>query len=80
MNRVVVLAARTCGLPDQWLDHLPLVELSQAVESVLDELRPRVVYSHFSGDVNLDHVVVRSASNQVRRLAAEPFQLMREVW
>jgi LmbE family N-acetylglucosaminyl deacetylase len=55
-------SVRTCGLPDQRLDDLPLVELTQAVETVLDELRPHVVYSHFPGDVNLDHGVVARAA------------------
>lgn len=53
---------RTCGLPDQRLDGLPLVDLTRAVETVLDELRPHVVYSHFPGDVNLDHGVVARAA------------------
>jgi LmbE family N-acetylglucosaminyl deacetylase len=53
---------RACSLPDQRLDGVPLVEVTKAVESVLDELRPRVVYTHFPGDVNLDHGVVARAT------------------
>src|SRR5690242_5394680 len=53
---------RSCGLPDQRLDQLALVEITQAVETILDELRPQVVYSHFPGDVNLDHGVVARAA------------------
>jgi LmbE family N-acetylglucosaminyl deacetylase len=45
-------------LPDQRLDQLPIIELTQRVEQVLDQLRPDVVYTHFSGDVNADHGVV----------------------
>jgi len=55
-------SVRTCGLPDQRLDDIPLVELTQAVETVLDELQPHIVYSHFPGDVNLDHGMVARAA------------------
>jgi LmbE family N-acetylglucosaminyl deacetylase len=53
---------RTCALPDQRLDDLPLLAVTRAVEGVLAELRPAVVYSHFPGDVNLDHSVVARAA------------------
>ena len=42
-------------LPDQRLDQLPIIELTQRVEQVVEQLRPDVVYTHFSGDVNADH-------------------------
>jgi LmbE family N-acetylglucosaminyl deacetylase len=55
-------SVRACALPDQRLDALPLVEVTQAIEATLDTLRPDVVYTHFSGDVNLDHHVVARAA------------------
>lgn len=57
-----VASLRTCGLPDQRLDDLPLLDVTRALEDVLAELRPEVVYSHFPGDVNLDHGVVARAA------------------
>jgi len=45
-------------LPDQRLDLLPLIEVTQAVEDVVDTVRPEVVYTHFPWDVNSDHAVV----------------------
>lgn len=50
------------SLPDQRLDTLPLVEVTQAVEAVIDQLRPDVVYTHFPGDVNADHGIVARAT------------------
>ncbi|NMI02274.1 PIG-L family deacetylase [Pseudonocardia acidicola] len=55
-------SVRACSLPDQRLDTVALVEVTQALESVLDELRPQVVYTHFPGDVNLDHGIVSRAA------------------
>ena len=49
------------GLPDQRLDTLPLIEITQRIETILEELEPQVVYTHFPGDVNLDHGVVSRA-------------------
>ena len=43
------------GLPDMKLDTIPHVVINQAIESVINELRPNVVFTHFWGDVNLDH-------------------------
>lgn len=51
-----------CGLPDQRLDAVPLIELTQLLEGVLAALRPDVVYTHFPGDVNLDHGAVARAA------------------
>lgn len=49
------------SLPDQRLDAVPLIEVTQRIEAILDVLDPSVVYTHFSGDVNLDHGVVSRA-------------------
>ena len=46
------------SLPDQRLDTLPLIELTQRLEGVLDEINPSIVYTHFPEDVNADHGLV----------------------
>jgi LmbE family N-acetylglucosaminyl deacetylase len=67
------------GLADQRLDTAPLIEITQGIETILEELDPEVVYTHFPGDVNLDHGVVARAVwtacrpyrfPRIRRLAA----------
>ncbi len=47
---------------DQRLDTVPLVEVTQRMEGILEELDPEVVYTHFPGDVNADHGVVARAA------------------
>jgi LmbE family N-acetylglucosaminyl deacetylase len=49
------------GLPDQRLDTVPLIEITQGLEAILEELDPEVVYTHFPGHVNVDHGVVARA-------------------
>jgi LmbE family N-acetylglucosaminyl deacetylase len=46
------------SLPDQRLDTIPLIELTQRLEGVLDEIDPAIVYTHFPEDVNTDHGIV----------------------
>lgn len=55
----------TC--PDMKLDAVPHVELNRLIEETVDTVQPQVVYTHFYGDVNLDHqMVYRSTLVAVR--------------
>jgi LmbE family N-acetylglucosaminyl deacetylase len=51
-------SVRLLALPDQRLDTVPLIELTQQLEAVLDDIDPSIVYTHFPEDVNADHGVV----------------------
>jgi LmbE family N-acetylglucosaminyl deacetylase len=52
---------RWLGFPDQRMDAKPLIEITQAIEKVMGEVRPQVVYTHFWGDMNRDHRIVSEA-------------------
>ncbi len=41
--------------PDNQLDRVPLLRLAQTIERVKRKLRPDAVYTHFWGDLNIDH-------------------------
>ena len=47
-------------LPDMRLDTVPHVEVNQLIEETVDAVAPEVVYTHFLGDVNLDHQIGRA--------------------
>jgi LmbE family N-acetylglucosaminyl deacetylase len=49
------------GLPDNRMDSVPLLDIVQKLESVLDEVQPEVVYTHHSGDLNVDHSITHQA-------------------
>lgn len=61
------------GLPDMKLDTVPHFEVNKAIEDVIDKLKPDTVFTHFWGDVNMDHrcvynstlVAVRPAVGQI---------------
>ena len=57
-----VQAPRFAGLPDNRLDTVPLLDVVQRVEAVLAEVRPDTVYTHHSGDLNVDHRIVHQAA------------------
>jgi LmbE family N-acetylglucosaminyl deacetylase len=56
-------AAKTLGFsiagigafPDNQLDTVPLLKLAQAIELAKKKIRPDAVYTHFWGDLNIDH-------------------------
>lgn len=52
---------RLLDLPDNRLDSLPLLDIVQRVEAVVAELRPRVLYTHHAGDLNIDHRIAHQA-------------------
>jgi LmbE family N-acetylglucosaminyl deacetylase len=43
------------GFPDQRLDITCLTDLTAALETRMRRVRPRIVYTHFGGDLNRDH-------------------------
>ena len=61
------------GLPDQRLDTVPLLEITQQLEDVVRRRRPGVVYTHAAVDVNADHGVVARALWTACRPFAAPW-------
>jgi len=45
------------GLPDNRFDSLPLLEIVKVVESEVENFAPDTVFTHFRGDLNIDHTV-----------------------
>lgn len=42
-------------LPDNRLDSIDLLDLTKIIESKIEKFKPNIVYTHHSGDVNIDH-------------------------
>jgi LmbE family N-acetylglucosaminyl deacetylase len=65
-------------LPDNRLDTVPLLEVAKVVEELVDRLRPKVIYTHHGGDLNVDHGVVhRAVLTATRPVAGQP---VREIY
>jgi LmbE family N-acetylglucosaminyl deacetylase len=47
--------------PDNRMDSLPLLDVVQALEPIIEQVQPRRVYTHHHGDLNVDHRVTHKA-------------------
>jgi LmbE family N-acetylglucosaminyl deacetylase len=46
------------GLPDNRMDSLELLDVIKIVESEIERIRPEVVFTHHSADLNIDHRII----------------------
>lgn len=46
------------NLPDMKLDITPHIEINEVIENAINIIKPDIVYTHFWGDVNQDHIQV----------------------
>ncbi|MFT5511500.1 MAG: LmbE family N-acetylglucosaminyl deacetylase [Hyphomicrobiaceae bacterium] len=53
---------RFLAFPDNRLDSVPLLDIVQAVETVISEVLPAVLYVHHGGDLNVDHRIAHQAA------------------
>ena len=50
------------GLPDQKMDTVPLLDITQTIERELARVRPALVFTQHGGDLNLDHAITFRAT------------------
>lgn len=65
VNACRIMGADILGflnLPDQRLDGMPLLEISQAIEKAVKGLSPVTLYIHHAGDLNADHRICSLAA------------------
>jgi len=61
------------NLPDNRFDTVPLIEIVKIVEGLINRLNPEVIYTHFNGDLNIDHMMVhRAVLTATRPIAGHP--------
>src|SRR4051812_31706881 len=61
-EKLGVRDVRHLRFPDQALETIRLTELIAPLEQTVREVRPRVVYLQYGGDINLDHQVLFKAA------------------
>jgi len=49
------------GLPDNQMDSIPLLEVIQKLEPIIERLKPNIIYTHYHGDLNVDHRITHKA-------------------
>jgi LmbE family N-acetylglucosaminyl deacetylase len=60
-ERLGVQDVRLLGFADQRLDTLTLTDIITPLERIVRELRPRIVYCQYGGDINRDHELLFKA-------------------
>ena len=60
-SSIGVSSVKVLSLPDNRLDSLDLLDLVKLVEEFVYRLKPSIVYTHHSGDVNVDHRLIHHA-------------------
>jgi N-acetylglucosamine malate deacetylase 1 len=53
---------RMLDFPDNQLDTVPLLGITQAIEAEVRAYQPEIVYTHHGGDLNVDHRLVAQAT------------------
>ena len=41
--------------PDNKMDTIPLLEIIQSIEKLIDRFKPEIIFTHHAGDLNVDH-------------------------
>lgn len=50
-----ITEAHYLGFPDNRMDSVPLLDIVQALEPIVQRVAPSVIYTHHHGDLNIDH-------------------------
>ena len=56
-----VRALEFAGFPDNRMDSLEFLDVVKRIEVFMRQCQPDVVYTHFHGDMNLDHAITQRA-------------------
>ena len=60
-DKLGVRDVRTLKFPDQRLDTVTLTDVIGALEPIVREIRPQIVYTQYGGDINRDHELLFKA-------------------
>lgn len=52
---------RYLGFPDNKMDSIPVLDVIQALEPIVDQISPQVIYTHHYCDLNVDHRITYQA-------------------
>jgi LmbE family N-acetylglucosaminyl deacetylase len=66
------------NLPNQKMDAIPILEVTQTIEKYIDKLKPSRIFTHHISDLNKDHQVIAEATFTATRPIAG--QVVKEVY
>jgi len=60
-------------LPDNRFDTVPLLGVIKIIEGLIEKVKPKTIYTHHGGDLNMDHSIVHRATlTATRPIAGSP--------
>lgn len=63
----------TADFPDNAFDSVPLLDIVKKIEKIKIEVNPGIVFTHHSGDMNIDHqILYRAVLTATRPMVGEP--------
>lgn len=65
-------------LPDMQLDSIKHIKINEIIEKAISEIKPEVIFTHFYGDVNVDHQEVYKSVLVAARPTCE--QCVKEIY
>ncbi len=60
-NLLGISSAHYLEFPDNRMDSIPLLDIVQKLEPIINKIRPSVIYTHHHGDLNIDHRLTHTA-------------------
>lgn len=61
MNVLGVNHFRCFDFPDNQMDSVPLLTVTKAIEGIIEQYQPTIIYTHFAHDLNIDHQITHQA-------------------
>ena len=53
--------------PDNRMDSIPLLDIVKNLEKIIQNVKPSIIYTHFHGDLNIDHRITHQATMTAAR-------------
>jgi LmbE family N-acetylglucosaminyl deacetylase len=66
------------NLPDNAMDSVPLLQIVHTLEPMIEKISPDIIYTHFYGDLNVDHRITHQAVMTICR--PQPRQSVKEIY
>ncbi len=57
-----IASVQNFDFPDNKMDTVPLLDIVQSIEHVINELHTEIIYTHHIGDLNIDHQITHKAT------------------
>ncbi|WP_142414608.1 PIG-L deacetylase family protein [Hathewaya massiliensis] len=61
------------SLPDNRFDSIPLLDIVKIIEKYIEKIKPDIIYTHFGGDLNIDHKITFEAVLTATRPIGEEY-------